>query len=81
MHRWWDSDSTERFWLEITDRPDLGVDLRAPQTRDNRSRVLVVLVGAVAPRMCAGYARGGTPWDFAWDGGPIPPARSGLLGL
>lgn len=35
MNRWWDNDPTERFWLEITDRPDLGVDLRAPQTGDS----------------------------------------------
>lgn len=35
MHRWWDNDPAERFWLEITERPDLGVDLRAPQVGDN----------------------------------------------
>jgi hypothetical protein len=27
---WWSSDPSERFWLEITDRDDVGVDLNAP---------------------------------------------------
>ena len=30
--RWWQGDTAERFWLEITDRDDLGVDLNAPAT-------------------------------------------------
>lgn len=34
MHRWWEGRGNERFWLEITDRKDLGVDLRAPQFGD-----------------------------------------------
>jgi hypothetical protein len=28
--RWWDEDAGEIFWLEITDRDDLGTDLHAP---------------------------------------------------
>jgi hypothetical protein len=28
--RWWDSDPAERYWLESTDRPDIGADLKAP---------------------------------------------------
>jgi hypothetical protein len=28
---WWEDDAAERYWLEITDRPDIGVDLHAPQ--------------------------------------------------
>src|SRR5579872_1935646 len=35
VHKWWDDHPDEKFWLEITDRPDLGVDLKAPQTDDN----------------------------------------------
>ena len=31
IHRWWTSDSTECYWLEITDRPDLGANLHAPK--------------------------------------------------
>ena len=27
---WWDNDDSERFWLEATDRDDIGSDLRAP---------------------------------------------------
>ena len=32
--RWWDGDPAEIFWLEITDREDLGVDLNAPAERE-----------------------------------------------
>ncbi len=28
--RWWDGKANERYWLESTDREDLGSDLRAP---------------------------------------------------
>lgn len=31
INTWWDSDRRERYWLEITDRDDLGVDLHDPQ--------------------------------------------------
>jgi hypothetical protein len=31
---WWDGDPSERYWLEITDRDDLGVDLHAPDSRE-----------------------------------------------
>lgn len=35
IHRWWQDDSAQQFWLEITDRGDLGDDLNAPQTRED----------------------------------------------
>lgn len=38
INRWWDEDSAEFYWLETTDRDDIGVDLNAPQ-RDDASRV------------------------------------------
>jgi len=28
---WWDGDADERYWMEITDRPDIGTDLHCPQ--------------------------------------------------
>jgi len=31
VNDWWASDSRQRFWLEITDRPDIGIDLHCPQ--------------------------------------------------
>jgi hypothetical protein len=37
LNRWWDGQEAERYWLETTDRTDLGVDLKAPQTRDDGS--------------------------------------------
>ena len=30
--RWWAGDADERYWLEATDREDIGADLRAPLT-------------------------------------------------
>lgn len=35
FNRWWENDPTEVFWLEITERPDIGVDLHAPQKQDD----------------------------------------------
>jgi hypothetical protein len=34
MNRWWQKAAGERFWLESTDRPDLGKDLNAPLLDD-----------------------------------------------
>ena len=34
IHRWWSDDPTERFWLEVTNRPDVGADLHAPAFDD-----------------------------------------------
>ena len=31
INEWWNGDPEERYWLEITDRSDLGGDLYAPQ--------------------------------------------------
>jgi len=31
LHRWWAGLPGERYWLEITDRLDLGLDLNAHQ--------------------------------------------------
>ena len=33
-HLWWSQDPREVYWLEITDRLDLGIDLKAPQADD-----------------------------------------------
>jgi len=38
MHRWWDGDASEHYWLEVTDRPDIGADLNAPQFDDSGRR-------------------------------------------
>jgi hypothetical protein len=35
MIRWWDGKHDERYWLEATDRPDIGADLKAPETDDS----------------------------------------------
>lgn len=32
INRWWDGNPAEKYWMEITDRPDLGVNLIAPTT-------------------------------------------------
>ena len=31
MYEWWDKWPDQKFWLEATDRQDIGADLRAPQ--------------------------------------------------
>lgn len=35
MNKWWAEDASERYWLEVTDRHDLGADLRAPTTDES----------------------------------------------
>jgi hypothetical protein len=35
IHTWWESDDNERYWLEVTRRPDIGSNLKAPQTGEN----------------------------------------------
>jgi hypothetical protein len=39
INAWWDGDADQRYWLEITDRADIGVDLHCPQrdSAGNRS--------------------------------------------
>ena len=34
MANWWDGLSTERYWCEVTDRTDVGSDLKAPQENE-----------------------------------------------
>ena len=44
LNAWWEGDARERYWLEITDRLDLGIDLHAPQ----RDTVIASLRGFAA---------------------------------
>ena len=37
INRWWEGDPGEIYWLETTDRDDIGADLHTPQ-RDDRGR-------------------------------------------
>src|SRR5215475_9966172 len=49
-NRWWDDDPAEIYWLETTDRPDLGVDLKAPQSNDRgHGHAANALLPEVAP--------------------------------
>ena len=81
MKRWWDSSLGEKYWLEITDRSDLGVDLKAPQSDDGGNEYWsYALVREVAPgdvvfhywkpeRAIVGWSRAiGEPWaeDIIW---------------
>jgi hypothetical protein len=49
MGYWWDAESTERFWCEITDRPDVGADLKCPQTNESGKHWSYSFIGSVAP--------------------------------
>ncbi|WP_410535472.1 protein NO VEIN domain-containing protein [Streptomyces sp. KL2] len=35
INRWWVGDPSERYWLEITNRPDIGTNLHAPKVNDS----------------------------------------------
>lgn len=50
FNRWWAEDPDERFWLEITDRKVIGVDLRAPRTgQDGRPKWQYSLINEIRP--------------------------------
>lgn len=50
LTRWWDGEPSQRYWMEITDRNDLGADLRAPKLGlDGRPKWHYELVREVAP--------------------------------
>jgi hypothetical protein len=50
MARWWDSNPEERYWCEITDRRDIGSDLKCPQTNEaDRKYWSYSLINEVAP--------------------------------
>ena len=50
MKEWWQADPAERYWMEITDRADLGADLHAPHVDDaGREYWSYALVTAVQP--------------------------------
>jgi hypothetical protein len=38
INAWWSSNPRQRFWLEITDRHDVGVDLHCPQRGSDGNR-------------------------------------------
>src|SRR6185503_10040781 len=35
IHTWWQEKPREIFWLEVTGRNDIGVNLKAPQTNEH----------------------------------------------
>src|ERR1044072_3045158 len=37
IHEWWSDRPNEHFWLEVTQRTDLGANLKAPQTNEHGS--------------------------------------------
>ena len=39
MSAWWEHDETERFWVEVTDRRDIGADLNAPAASESGGQV------------------------------------------
>jgi hypothetical protein len=51
VNRWWADNPDERYFLETTDRPDIGVDLKAPQATDKgqTSHQSYVLIKEVRP--------------------------------
>jgi hypothetical protein len=35
INQWWVDDPAQKYWMEVTDREDLGGELRAPQKADD----------------------------------------------
>lgn len=73
VHRWWDQDPEEIYWLEITNRPDVGNDLHAPALDDSGARTpSYQLVSEVKDGEVVFHyekeARGITSWSVAQGG-------------
>ena len=52
MTYWWESDQSERYWVEITDREDLGADLKCPPRNEAGNEYWSYsLVHEIAPRV------------------------------
>lgn len=51
VNRWWADSPEERYFVETTDRPDIGVDLKAPQQTDSgqANHAAYVLIKEVHP--------------------------------
>jgi hypothetical protein len=62
--RWWTGDVRERFWLEATDRVDIGTDLKAPMANVRGSRRMAV-------RVFRGAAIGGLVFRYDGTAGAI----------
>jgi hypothetical protein len=45
INDWWVDDPAQKYWMEITDRKDLGDDLRAPQAADDGQNYAPQLAG------------------------------------
>ncbi len=77
MPDWWDNHPAERYWCEITDRDDIGVDLRTPQHRqDGRSVWHYSLVADVRPGDIVFHYRGRAFIAASVAGGPL---ESGVM--
>jgi hypothetical protein len=76
INRWWDAaQNDERYWLETTDRSNIGVDLNAPQRDERGERWSYSLIHEIRDgdvvfhyykptRSINAWSRAvGTPWD------------------
>lgn len=78
VERWWSGDADERYWLEATDREDIGADLRAPLTdaagRENWRYTLFreAALGDVVFHYDGRYANGIVGWSRV--AGPPEPS-------
>lgn len=59
MTRWWRESEGERFWLETTDRSDVGVDLNAPAHDDagNRHAAYAIITAVKASDIVFHYEK------------------------
>jgi hypothetical protein len=76
IHHWWEDRPAEIFWLEVTRRADLGVNLKAPQTneggdefwsysllQDVKEGDVVYHYDGIAQAIVARSSAKGIPWE------------------
>lgn len=80
VNEWWSNDEAEIYFLETTDRADIGIDLNAPQTDDaGREHHAYALVSHVRlGDIVFHYQR--PHGILAWSRWRVPRSRTGSCG-
>lgn len=67
LNTWWDGDPGQRYWMQITDREDLGGPLLAPKLAELRWGYDLVSQVQPGDRVLHWWTRGGTSGLVGWS--------------
>jgi hypothetical protein len=67
LNTWWDDDANQRYWMEITDREDLGGPLKSPKTAEGAWGYDLVSQVQPGDRVLHWWTRGGASRLAGWS--------------